>query len=162
MSAVLGRRLGLMVLAAAMAVGVSACGTWEVSSKPSPVPAVHVALLHTGKVLLVAGSGNDKATFDAGTFKTSVWDPASNTFSSVSTPWDAFCAGHAFLPDGRLLVSGGTTACSTSARNFGGSREAFLFDPTRTATRRCPTPRSRAGTRPWSSSVTAGSSRSAG
>jgi hypothetical protein len=129
MSAVRGRRLGLMVLAATMAVGVSACGTWEVSSKPAPVPAVHVALLHTGKVLLVAGSGNDKATFDAGTFKTSVWDPTSNTFSAVSTPWDAFCAGHAFLPDGRLLVSGGTTAYSTSTRNFGGSREAFVFDP---------------------------------
>jgi hypothetical protein len=90
---------------------------------------VHVALLHTGKVLLVAGSGNDKAAFNAGTFKTSVWDPTSNTFSAVSTPWDAFCAGHAFLPDGRLLVSGGTTAWQSTTRNFGGSREAFLFDP---------------------------------
>jgi hypothetical protein len=129
MTAVRGRRAGLMVLAAAMAVGVTACGTWEVSSKPSPVPAVHVALLHTGKVLLVAGSGNDKAAFDAGTFKTSVWDPTTNTFSSVSTPWDAFCAGHAFLPDGRLLVAGGTTAYQTTGSNFAGSRQAFLFDP---------------------------------
>jgi Domain of unknown function (DUF1929) len=129
MAGVRGRRLGLMVLAAAMAVGASACGSWEVSSKPSPVPAIHVALLHTGKVLLVAGSGNDKAAFDAGTFRTSVWDPTSNTFSTVSTPWDAFCAGHAFLPDGRLLVTGGTTAYQTTGSNFAGSRRAFLFDP---------------------------------
>jgi hypothetical protein len=130
MAAVRGRRAGLMVLAAAMAVGVSACGTWEVSSKLSPVPAVHVALLHTGKVLLVAGSGNNRSSFDAGTFETSVWDPTTNTFSSVSTPWDAFCAGHAFLPDGRLLVAGGTTKYPANGSNFGGSRRAFVFDPT--------------------------------
>jgi hypothetical protein len=122
------RVIGLVVLATVVG---AACGTWRVNSKPMPVPAVHVALLHTGKVLLVAGSAANEPDFDAGTFRTSIWDPETNTFSSVSTPWDAFCAGHAFLPDGRLLVAGGTTAYPSAATNanYAGSRQAYLFDP---------------------------------
>ncbi len=87
--------------------------------------------MHTGKVLLVAGSGNDRATFDAGTFRTSVWDPVTDTFTSVSTPWDAFCAGHAQLPDGRLLVAGGTGAYESSGgpTAFAGTNKAYVFDP---------------------------------
>ena len=37
-----------------------------------------------------------------------LWDPAENTFKKIPTPEDFFCAGHAQLPDGRLLVAGGT------------------------------------------------------
>ncbi|MFJ4964167.1 Kelch motif protein [Streptomyces sp. ADI96-02] len=70
--------------------------------------AIHAALLHTGKVLIVAGSGNDEKHFDAGTFDTVLWDPAENTFRKIPTPEDFFCGGHAQLPDGRLLVAGGT------------------------------------------------------
>ncbi len=106
------RGFGLIVALACLSVVTAACGSWQVTSKPTPVEAIHVALLHTGKVLLVAGSGADKAKFDAGTFRTSIWDPTTNTFQSVDTPWDAFCAGHAFLADGRLLVAGGTSGLS--------------------------------------------------
>ncbi|MEU9984924.1 kelch motif-containing protein [Streptomyces sp. NPDC050856] len=85
-------------------------GSWQ----QLPVPdgfrlnAIHAALLHTGKVLLIAGSGNDQRKFDAGTFDTVLWDPAGNTFRRIPTPEDFFCAGHSQLPDGRLLVAGGT------------------------------------------------------
>jgi hypothetical protein len=120
-----------MVVLVAVSVAAAACGSWQVNSKPMPVPAVHVALLHTGKVLLVAGSAANKPDFEAGTFRTSVWDPETNTFSTVATPWDACCSGHAFLPDGRLLVAGGTTGYPSAATNsnYAGSRRAFIFDP---------------------------------
>lgn len=85
-------------------------GSWEVLDVPEEyrTRAIHAALLHTGKVLLIAGSGNDQERFDAGTFETVLWDPADNTFTTVPTPEDLFCAGHAQLPDGHLLVAGGT------------------------------------------------------
>ena len=35
------------------------------------------------------------------------WNPATGNFTSVPSPVDVFCAGHAFLADGKLLVVGG-------------------------------------------------------
>ncbi|KAB8164581.1 DUF1929 domain-containing protein [Streptomyces sp. 3MP-14] len=85
-------------------------GSWEVVDVPEEyrTNAIHAALLHTGKVLLIAGSGNNEDQFDAGTFDSILWDPEDNTFEKVPTPDDLFCAGHAQLPDGKLLVAGGT------------------------------------------------------
>ncbi|MFD3725617.1 galactose oxidase-like domain-containing protein [Streptomyces sp. NPDC058671] len=85
-------------------------GSWTPVDVPAPysVNAIHAALLHTGKVLLIAGSGNSQKNFDAGTFETVLWDPVKNTFKKIPTPEDFFCAGHTQLPDGRLLVAGGT------------------------------------------------------
>ncbi|MDT0441288.1 radical copper oxidase GlxA [Streptomyces johnsoniae] len=85
-------------------------GSWDVVDVPEEfrTNAIHAALLRTGKVLLIAGSGNVEEEFDAGTFQTVLWDPETNEFSEVPTPEDLFCAGHAQLPDGRLLVAGGT------------------------------------------------------
>ncbi|WP_232323653.1 radical copper oxidase GlxA [Catenuloplanes japonicus] len=85
-------------------------GHWE--SLPVPrdfrVNAIHAALLHTGKVLIIAGSGNDRERFEAGTFRTILWDPRTGEFTDVKTPTDVFCAGHTFLASGNLLVAGGT------------------------------------------------------
>jgi hypothetical protein len=106
-------------------------GTWRTTTAPSPVRAVHVALMRDGKVLLAAGSGNDRGAFNAGTFATSVWDPATETTTPISTPWDLFCAGHAFLPDGRILIAGGTSAYPGPATNNAnaGTKSAYTFDP---------------------------------
>lgn len=85
-------------------------GHWAILPVPSKfkIDAVHAALLYTGKVLIVAGSGNNEGDFRAGTFKSIIWNPANNKFRLVHTPSDMFCGGHAFLPDGKLLVAGGT------------------------------------------------------
>jgi hypothetical protein len=69
---------------------------------PWPLVAVHGALLPTGDVVM----------FDAwetpGTPSGRLWHPGSGTFTPVPVPNSAlFCAGHSFLPDGRLLVIGG-------------------------------------------------------
>ncbi|WP_100497883.1 radical copper oxidase GlxA [Geodermatophilus chilensis] len=85
-------------------------GSWETIELPEEyrTQAVHAALLHTGKVLLVAGSGNDAQDFEAGSFETIVWDPVTGDTKEVPTPEDLFCSGHAYLPDGNLLIAGGT------------------------------------------------------
>lgn len=85
-------------------------GRWDVVDLPSDakINAIHAALLPSGKLLIVAGSGNDQDRFDAGTFSTLLYDPSTGSTSPVPTPGDLFCGGHAFLPDGKLLVAGGT------------------------------------------------------
>ncbi|NGO15192.1 DUF1929 domain-containing protein [Streptomyces sp. HC44] len=85
-------------------------GSWSQLDIPEAyrTNAIHAALLHTGKVLIVAGSGNEQKKFDEGSFDTVLWDPKTDTFKKIPTPEDFFCAGHAQLPSGRLLVAGGT------------------------------------------------------
>lgn len=85
-------------------------GSWTQVDIPKEyrTNAIHAALLHTGKVLIVAGSGNEQKKFDKDSFDTVLWDPVKNTYKRIPTPVDFFCAGHAQLPDGHLLVAGGT------------------------------------------------------
>jgi len=89
-----------------------------------PVPhrfrinAIHAALLNTGKVLIVAGSGNNRDNFEAGTFRSILYDPARDSFAEVPTPTDVFCAGHTFLPNGNLLIAGGTKSYEVLEKNI--------------------------------------------
>ncbi|GAA0795990.1 glyoxal oxidase [Spirilliplanes yamanashiensis] len=85
-------------------------GHWAMLPVPKgfQVNAIHAALLSTGKVLIIAGSGNNREDFEAGTFRTVLYDPKDDSFREVPTPTDVFCAGHTFLPNGNLLVAGGT------------------------------------------------------
>jgi Domain of unknown function (DUF1929) len=85
-------------------------GHWSMLSVPKDmrVNAIHAAVLRTGKVMILAGSGNNQKQFDAGKFKTLLWDPQTDKFKLVHTPSDMFCAGHVFMPDGKLLIAGGT------------------------------------------------------
>jgi hypothetical protein len=132
------------VLGALAGTGVASAtappGSWRTTTTPAPVRAVHVAVMRDGKVLLAAGSGNSREQFAAGSFATSVWDPVTETTTPVTTPWDLFCAGHAFLPDGRLLVAGGTSAYPGPATNNAnaGVKTAYVFDPVTRAYQRAP------------------------
>ncbi|MFC7305337.1 galactose oxidase-like domain-containing protein [Streptomyces monticola] len=85
-------------------------GHWDIVDVPEEfrLNTIHAAVLHTGKVLLVAGSGNNQKNFDAKKFDTILWDPVKKTFKKIDTPNDLFCTGHTQLPDGKLLVAGGT------------------------------------------------------
>jgi hypothetical protein len=100
-------------------------GSWQTITLPPNlrVNAVHTALLQTGKLLIIAGSGNNQQFFAAGTFKTLVWDPTTGKAKLIPTPADMFCGGHAFLPDGNLLVAGGTARyekLTGAVKNAGG------------------------------------------
>ncbi|MFE7954965.1 galactose oxidase-like domain-containing protein [Streptomyces sp. NPDC057413] len=85
-------------------------GHWDIIEFPKEYRqnTIHAALLHTGKILLVAGSGNNQDNFDAKKFDTRIWDPVKGTIKKVPTPSDLFCTGHTQLPNGNLLIAGGT------------------------------------------------------
>jgi hypothetical protein len=101
-------------LAVAAAGSTQPLGQW---SAPFDWPnvAVHLNLLPEGKVLAWGLSGTAQ-----------VWDPATGSFTSVPSPAVIFCAGHSFLADGRLLVSGGNNH-PTEALN--GIPDITIFNP---------------------------------
>ena len=110
-------------------------GAWQVLPFPSPVRAIHTVLMYNGKVLFVAGSGNDPDEFAAGTFESAVYDPVTGKFQVIPTPDDFFCAGHVQLADGNVLVLGGNKAYQVPAsgkspgHNYYGLDTSYIFDP---------------------------------
>jgi len=115
-------------------------GQWELLPFHSGVLAVHAGLLPTGKVLFFAGSGSSAVRFAsplfgdeaAGVPTSVVWDPPGNGFAHPPTlrtaagePFDFFCGGDSFLPDGRMLSAGGTLAYNP----FKGRADVAVFDP---------------------------------
>ncbi|MFE8946345.1 galactose oxidase-like domain-containing protein [Streptomyces sp. NPDC007856] len=85
-------------------------GHWDIIEFPPEYrqDTIHAALLHTGKVLLVAGSGNNQDNFNEKKFDTRIWDPVKGTIKKIPTPSDLFCTGHTQLANGNLLIAGGT------------------------------------------------------
>ena len=87
------------------------------------IEAIHTFMLPTGKVLFWQ------------TWRESVglWDPATNLFSNAAypnpasapgvDPFNPFCAGHTWLPDGRLMVLGGHIS------NNNGMNRANIYNP---------------------------------
>jgi hypothetical protein len=113
-------------------------GEWEpVEHRFHHLP-VHTALLHTGKVLAFGGSGNDETSLDD-PHPAELFDPEAGTVEVLDEELggDVFCAGHAFLPDGRLLVAGGTAGYDgpvslpglPALPPFRGLEQAYVFDP---------------------------------
>lgn len=88
----------------------AANGKWEIVDFPEKyrLNTIHAALLRTGKILLIAGSGNNQDNFDAKKFDTRIWDPVKGTVKDIPTPKDLFCTGHTQLANGNLLIAGGT------------------------------------------------------
>ena len=87
-------------------------GQWS-AVFPAPNVQLHLHLLANGNVLSWGHNGDPQ-----------VWDPATGAFAAVPSPSLLFCAGHAFLPDGRLLVAGGHLDDKLGLPNTN------LFDPT--------------------------------
>jgi hypothetical protein len=78
-------------------------GHWANLNIPDPdkINAVHAVMLNTGKVLIMAGSGNDIGNFRAHRFESVVFNPANNTFKKIPTPYDMFCSGHSISSTAR-------------------------------------------------------------
>jgi cytochrome oxidase Cu insertion factor (SCO1/SenC/PrrC family) len=91
-----------LVLAGTLAAQPPAeVGEWS-NTFDWPVVAIHTHLLPNGKVI----SWERKDTVL--TTETHVWDPQTGKFEKFLNPYaSVFCSGHAFLPDGKLLVAGG-------------------------------------------------------
>jgi hypothetical protein len=106
-------------------------GRWDVLPTKNPVRSMHSVVLHNGKVLLIAGSGNDPSMFEAGTFTSAVYDPQNGTYKQIPTPKDMFCAGHVQLDDGRVLVMSGNKGYPSADGRIGyqGYKDSYVFDP---------------------------------
>ena len=101
------RGLAVLVLSCALVLAGSAraqapsevgqwthLGTW-------PLSATHANLLPNGKVFVFG-------EFEEGSGPPVLWDPVTGALSLGPVPeYNIFCAGHSFLADGRLLVTGG-------------------------------------------------------
>lgn len=106
-----------------------------------PNVGVHVHVLPDGRVLMWGRRDKPDGGFDEDFCKPFVWDPADPTHppqpgqaptaKTVATPQprlanghtvNLFCGGHAFLPDGRLLVVGG------HIRDGVGVNQASIYD----------------------------------
>ena len=92
--------------------------------------AVHSTLLPTGQVLIWGRRMPGDADLDVPECQPFLFDPATGQSQLTEQPKAAggadinlFCAGHAFLPDGRLLVMGGHES------DGGGIDQACLYDP---------------------------------
>jgi hypothetical protein len=92
----------------------AALGQWRIEYACEPV-GIHASLLKTGNVLFFSYHEHDQTQGES-----SVFNPVDETVEHVPQDEDLFCAGHAFLPDGRLLVAGGHVT---------GERSVFLFTP---------------------------------
>src|SRR6266704_3389135 len=97
-------------------------GKWSTLPYTMPINPIHVALLHTGKVLIVSGSGNDPTNSN---LQAAVWDPQTGNTTTQTVAWDMFCNGMVILPDGRGFVNGGTLQYDP----FHGLSKSAVFDP---------------------------------
>jgi len=106
----------------ALIAQVNVKGQWRTLVGNMPINPVHIALMRTGNVLVVAGSGNDPNVTN---FQAGVWDPQANTIVTQPLGWDMFCNGMVALPDGRILINGGNLKYDP----FWGERRNAIFDP---------------------------------
>jgi hypothetical protein len=91
-----------------LAVAGPLTGRWTTCQLPEAFNPVHASVLPDGSVLLMAGSGNNTADFAARRFQSYIFFPDTCGTYQLPTPGDLFCAGHAMLPNGNILVAGGT------------------------------------------------------
>ena len=114
--------------------GSSILGEWEkIEYRFKHLP-VHLALMRSGKVLGFGGTGNDDK--NPKPYPAEVWDPESGEIVSIDQELDGdvFCAGQVQLPDGRILVAGGTYKYDGKFLGqpippFTGIKQSYIFDP---------------------------------
>lgn len=92
-------------------------GQWE-GPLAWPLVAIHAVMMPTGRMLHFSYNSSSH-----------VWDPATHTFtSSQPLSRNLFCGGQSFLPDGRVIVTGGTVS-GTPQGVFWGLPDTHIFDP---------------------------------
>ena len=117
-------------------------GMWSTLPITMPINPIHAALLHTGKILVVSGSGNCPPTM-AGCpsgpqypHGAALMDLSTNKITTISTSWDMFCNGMSIMQDGRVLINGGTKGYGSlevvgvaAEIPFTGLANTSIFDP---------------------------------
>ena len=96
-------------------------GQWS-SVITLPIVAIHMHMLPNGKVLI--WQDDDRSPRVGGQTVAYIWDVGAGTTTQINnTTKNVFCSGHAFLPDGRLLVAGGH-----DTQDGDGIPDAFIFN----------------------------------
>ncbi len=138
----LGQRalfLGLLLLgmlaSTALMAQANIQGQWSTLPFLMPINPIHVTLMPTGKVLIIAGSGNCPPSQTgcptgapygpSNNSGAAIYDPVAETITQFSLSVDLFCDGMVLLPDGRALINGGNLQYDP----FEGLRQASIFDP---------------------------------
>ncbi|NPC57514.1 galactose oxidase-like domain-containing protein [Caenimonas soli] len=100
----------------------SLTGAWT-RLQDFPVIPIDSHLLPSGKVMMWGRPGDQGY----------LWDPTTQAITALPVAgYDVFCAGHAFLADGRLLVAGGHILDNVGLAN------ASVYDPATNAWSRAP------------------------
>ncbi|MBD0324213.1 MAG: DUF1929 domain-containing protein, partial [Aldersonia sp.] len=106
------------------------------------VPAIHAAVLPTGKVIWFGYRLDDGVRYKLESFAV-LFDPVTKRIEDIPPPNDPrtgkpvalYCGGMSLLPDGRLLVTGGyldfhSTTTGVAAPNaYSGLNQVWTFDP---------------------------------
>ncbi|MGI8335145.1 galactose oxidase-like domain-containing protein [Actinomadura scrupuli] len=111
---------------------------------PARAFAIHAALAHTGKIVIFSGNQHSREQHQArpqDLDHCQLFDCATLELEKIDAPTtDVFCSGHAFLPDGRLLVAGGTEKwlqppdpTAPHPDHFPGLPDAWIFNPAPTS-----------------------------
>jgi len=129
-------------------------GRWKAGVQDLPHYAIHAALLPTGRVLFYGFEWTQRiitrnADSHQGTSSiATVWSPSKGIGASALTPVPAprvdvdgdgvaepvplYCSGQSFLPDGRVLVTGGTLDLRWGEKGYTnppGLKIVLVFDP---------------------------------
>lgn len=98
-------------------------GLWELPYQCGLV-GIHAALLHTGNVLFLSfGSPQNSPT------AATVLNPVDGRLETTEETVSLFCSGHAFLPDGRLLVVSGHNDNDEQSDPTSSIRKIHIFTP---------------------------------
>lgn len=93
-------------------------GSWS-SGRNTTTVAIHASILPDGKIFYMAGSGYH-AEHQGGPYEARVLDPDAGTESTISMSEDLFCVGQAPLPNGNILLAGGTLRYDIAEDNCNG------------------------------------------
>lgn len=90
-------------------------GSWSLGANMSKTP-IHATLLPTGWIIYLTGS-DYAPTQQKGPYWVGLFDPDTGIQKSDTVPHDVFCCGHCLLPNGNLLLTGGTLAYAQNTPN---------------------------------------------
>lgn len=106
-------------------------GSWNMGASATTTP-IHAALLHTGKILYLAGSGWDYNR-QAPPYQARVLNVGTGAEKILTQSEDLFCAGQTTLANGTILLAGGTLLYDTNPNNCNGRwhglKAAYEFNP---------------------------------
>jgi hypothetical protein len=113
------------------ALAQQSLGSWS-AGRNTTTPAIHIALLPSGKIFYLAGSGFDNAR-QSGPFNARILNVNTGSERSLTQTEDLFCTGLTSLADGKVFMAGGTLRYNGNPDNCNGRwhglKSAYELDP---------------------------------